>query len=288
MFVSAPLVGPARPALPEAVRAGRRAGAARCGSRGSGCACLPRSPAAPRSDRPDPEALLRPDDGRLLILVLFAVGWLAWAAFTASASLEFVAVARGIPAPTLPGIGPVQRTAAGLVAATALLVVVPPVSNQAGAVETVSPPMAATSVSMADTAPSVNTRDVARPLDEDPGRPHPTVTVRRHDTLWSLAERHLGDGARYTEILALNRGTPQPDGRHLDNPSWLYPGWVLRLPADARAVDFHDASHRHDVVVVESGDTLWEIAEDELGDEPVPRGVRGERRCCADRRSSAD
>ena len=116
---------------------------------------------------------------------------------------------------------------------------------------------------------------------------YPTITVQRHDTLWALADRHLGDGARYTEILELNRGRPQPDGRRLENPSWLYPGWVLRLPADARITRTGQASGEPQVVVVEQGDTLWEIAEDELGDgtrypeifrenvgEPQPDGQR--------------
>ena len=76
------------------------------------------------------DALLRPDDGRLLILVLYAVGWGAWAVFAASVSLEIVAVVRGIPAPTLPGFGSVQRTAAGLVATAALLGVASPMPHR--------------------------------------------------------------------------------------------------------------------------------------------------------------
>jgi hypothetical protein len=93
----------------------------------------------------------------------------------------------------------------------------------------------------------------------------PTVTVERHDTLWDLAERHLGDGARYGEILQLNRDKPQPDGRRLQSPSRLYPGWVLRLPADARVTRV-EGSGIGEVHVVERGDTLWEIADEHLGD----------------------
>ena len=61
----------------------------------------------------------------------------------------------------------------------------------------------------------------------------PTIVVQRHDTLWGLAERHLGSGSRFHQIVELNRGRPQPDGRTLTDPHWIYPGWVLRLPADA-------------------------------------------------------
>jgi nucleoid-associated protein YgaU/DNA-binding SARP family transcriptional activator len=211
------------------------------------------------------EALMRPDDGRLLILVLYAIGWLAWATFAASVSVEIVAVARGIPAPTLPGIGGVQRGAAGLVAAAALLTASPVAPAQAGAVDAV--PVATAGLVVTDTpvvpAPTAGETDRLAAIEPSPA--YPTITVRRHDTLWSLAERHLGDGARYTEILELNRGVPQQDGRTLENTSWLYPGWVLRLPLDAQGAGGRDDDAAA-AVVVEPGDTLWEIAEDELGD----------------------
>ena len=58
-----------------------------------------------------------------------------------------------------------------------------------------------------------------------------TVTVQRGDSLWSLAARHLGSGARWQEIFDLNRGTPQADGRSLSNPNFIQIGWVLELPS---------------------------------------------------------
>ena len=180
-----------------------------------------------------PEALVRPDDGRLLILALYAVGWVAWLVFTASVSIEVVAILRGIPAPNLPGLGPAQRMAAGLLAATALLTVTSPVPAQSGPVH--AAPVVAVAATAAQNPPAMptSTSESTRPIAEQQPA-HPNVTVRRHDTLWALAERHLGDGARYTEILELNRGVTQSDGRQLLSPSWLYPGWTLRLPDDAR------------------------------------------------------
>ena len=60
----------------------------------------------------------------------------------------------------------------------------------------------------------------------------PVVTVERGDSLWRIAARHLGSGARWPEIYDLNRGRVQADGRSLRNPDLLIIGWLLELPAD--------------------------------------------------------
>lgn len=51
--------------------------------------------------------------------------------------------------------------------------------------------------------------------------PDVTYTVRKGDTLWSIAEDELGSGARWTEIAALNPGT---------GPGNLTPGTVIKIP----------------------------------------------------------
>nr|WP_269809853.1 BTAD domain-containing putative transcriptional regulator [Kineosporia rhizophila] len=61
-------------------------------------------------------------------------------------------------------------------------------------------------------------------------------TGRHHDTLWEIAERHLGDGRRYHEIYRLNEGRLQPDGRTLHLARLIQPGWRLILPEDAVGV----------------------------------------------------
>lgn len=62
--------------------------------------------------------------------------------------------------------------------------------------------------------------------------PNGAVAVQSGDTLWDLAEDHLGDGHRYVELLDLNVGQPQPDGAALTDPSLIEPGWILRLPGE--------------------------------------------------------
>ena len=47
-----------------------------------------------------------------------------------------------------------------------------------------------------------------------------TVTVRPGDTLWAIAEKYLGNGLRYKEIMALNNLSS----------TLIHPGQVLRLP----------------------------------------------------------
>jgi outer membrane biosynthesis protein TonB len=56
---------------------------------------------------------------------------------------------------------------------------------------------------------------------------------RFHESLWEIAENHLGDGRRYREIFELNKDVPQPDGSMLTIASLIRPGWILRMPHDA-------------------------------------------------------
>jgi LysM repeat protein len=51
------------------------------------------------------------------------------------------------------------------------------------------------------------------------------ATVQPGDTLWALAQRHLGDGNRWNEIHALNRDV-------IPDPNLIEAGQVLRLPGD--------------------------------------------------------
>lgn len=189
------------------------------------------------------DSLTHPDDGGVLRLVLTVVAWTAWACFAGCVVLEVVSVVRRRATPQIPLLRLPQHGAASLVAAVLLL------GSSGGGVTAGFGPGAAPSpgrLPVAATTVTGTAEAVAagQPLGspEPATRSHPrvegaarmpTVVVRRHDTLWGLAERHLSSGLRYREIVELNRGREQPDGRRLTDPHWIYPGWVLRLPLDA-------------------------------------------------------
>jgi nucleoid-associated protein YgaU len=63
-------------------------------------------------------------------------------------------------------------------------------------------------------------------VDDQTGGADPVFhTVEKGDTLWAIAEKTLGKGARYQEIFEANRPM-------LSDPDKIYPGQVLRIPQD--------------------------------------------------------
>lgn len=49
------------------------------------------------------------------------------------------------------------------------------------------------------------------------------IIVRSGDTLWQIAQRHYGDGAKYTQIFRNNR-------KQIRDPNWIYPSQRFELP----------------------------------------------------------
>lgn len=200
-------------------------------------------------------ALLAPDDGTLVLGLFKVIGWVAWAFMALSLVVETIARLRKVQAPQLPGLGRPQAAARGLIGLAALLFIAAPIAAQA----TTAAPAAAAPVAVGhvtagavDQAPAH--QDVKVETKQE--RQHKTVdhAVKPGESLWSIAEDHFGDGARYKEIAELNRdllGT---------QPSFLEPGWVLKLPApQAKDAPAHQYG-------VQPGDTLSEIAQEQLGD----------------------
>ncbi len=71
-------------------------------------------------------------------------------------------------------------------------------------------------------AVAVATVSTPRPAETAP-KPK-TYTVAKGDTLWNIAKKNLGNGARYNEIYNLNKDK-------IKNPNLIYPGQVLTMPS---------------------------------------------------------
>jgi len=218
------------------------------------------------------DALLRPDDGSVLLWLIAALGWLAWAAFAVSVLTEVVAVAtRQRVRIRLPGLAAPSRLAAGLLVAALALSAAPafqhhPLAAPAAVADIDSG--AGHDTAGAPTSPPV----VAQPLDPagsrtggverlpapaSPAAAHEPATrthvVRAGDDLWSLAEQYYGEGREWRRIAVAN-----PD-RLTGGPDRLTVGWRLQIPEVA---DPGPVGRR---VRVRRGETLSQIAERELG-----------------------
>ena len=209
-------------------------------------------------------ALTNPDDGHLTVLVLEVVAWIVWGLLAATIITEAVAAVRGLDAPRLPGLRWSQLPARRLVAAALLLFIAVPalvVESAPAAPAAPSPPPTAT----VTPNPSMSVQTTPRLAAQATATPAKvTHTVRRGETLWSIAERYLGSGRRYPEIVALNHKLLH------GQPGFLRPGWVLTLPAGSQAVanqtDAATNDNGNSRYTVLKGDTLSEIAARRLGD----------------------
>lgn len=208
------------------------------------------------------DVLTQQVDDHTLLWLLAAVAWLLYLHLLASLSVEAVRQTRGrnlrLP---LPGLlfGANTMLASHLIAS---LLLTPAASSGS----THGPALTPASVRTAVTAPTATQATTSTMTAEQapsplgPGRAETSATAiagdhaggtragliqcrvlppegRDHDTLWDIAERHLGDGTRWRDIYGLNEGRLMPDGQRLTRASLIHPGWILTLPPDAVALD---------------------------------------------------
>ncbi|MFI7609542.1 transcriptional regulator [Micromonospora sp. NPDC049366] len=155
--------------------------------------------------------------------------WLLWGVFALLLLAEVLAVLTRwrIPALRLPA--PLHRLVFGLAGTAALAV-----TSAGTLVRTTTPDQPTTST--AAERVEVPRQAVARgPAVIHVAEQRYLYTVERHDTLSKVAKQWLGDANRWPEICHLNKHRHFPGtGGILRDCDLIYPGWELRLPADAR------------------------------------------------------
>jgi len=225
---------------------------------------------------PSLDTLKEPITSTTFVDVLAVVVWVAWAQFTACVLVEAKAAVSGVGVPSrIPGAGPSQLLARQLVAALLLVgataaSLTPGLSSLGGGYQHQGPARHG-SVAAAQQLPGqqqhMRQQASASPAaDVQQLHTDHNVTVttdnaaesaqsaqatkfyriqppegRHHDSLWEIAQRHLGDGRRYKEIFELNKDRVQPDGSRLSQASLIRPGWILQMPGDARGGDLVEA-----------------------------------------------
>lgn len=201
------------------------------------------------------------------------IAWLAWIDLALSFLVELLAAARGRRSRHWAALAPTRWLATRVVAQWTLVASLAVQAGTPGPL-TLLPTAAATVAAVVpDLEPATPARAVS---DVAPAGGGAEVQVGRRDTLWGLAERHLGSGQRWESIRDVNVGRIMPDGTVLGASfTRLEPGWTLRLPVPVAATGASDYLPAAEVEV-ERGDTLWGLADERLTvltPEPGPAAV---------------
>ena len=93
-------------------------------------------------------------------------------------------------------------------------------------------------------------RTPAAPIFPNATAPH-SIIVKRGDSLWKLAKINLGDGQRWHELVAANPS--------IVNPHHIVAGTPIRITGSA------SPAHSDSNITVHKGDSLWKIAQVQLG-----------------------
>lgn len=187
--------------------------------------------------------LASPDDGTPAWLAIWGFSCIVWVLLTGLIASEVIAAIRGVQPPQLRAARWPQNLVRNLVATAALLFVATPTLTALPAPIAVAQPVPTPPAPTPTSSPAKASPTEPATID---------YVVQRGDSLWRIAERHLGDGNRYPEIVDLNTKLLRR------GPDFIRQGWTIKLPAVEKA-------NGYDKYTVRKGDTLSEIALEELG-----------------------
>ena len=200
-----------------------------------------------------------------LLGLLACAAWVFWAQMTACLLIEVIAEARIAAGRSADWLSRMPGTLGGQQAlARSLVQAVVAIGVTSAAVTTVASPGIARASAASEAQPPTSNVTIAAPNSQATPVPNrgaaegrqlrtTVVEVAKGDSLWAIAHAHLGSGERWQEIAALNEGREMPDGNRFLSANSILPGWTLLVPT---------AAHASHSVTVESGDTLWSLAEE--------------------------
>ena len=211
------------------------------------------------------------------------VVWVAMAVVVATTVVEVVHAVRhhGLGLPDIRGVGWAQRVARFI--AIGLVAILPMITPSTSLASTLDARPAATAPgdsTFDSTIASPTTTPVPTPVPEPvPERIHVVVAG---ESIYSIAlELAGGDQSHVLEVadalIDANIGTVMPGGQRFTNPAYVEVDWPLQIPAgvagEAASVEGPASSAVFDAgddveasYTVEVGDTLWDIADEQLGD----------------------
>ncbi|HEY1917985.1 MAG TPA: hypothetical protein VGH27_20625 [Streptosporangiaceae bacterium] len=194
-----------------------------------------------------------------IIQILSVLVWLAWLQLLFCVFAEIRAAIRNVGVPTrVPLSGGSQAIAHRLVTAALLLFSATAALSPAFTRAAPAPPPAHTISAVAQAganaqaaatghesagARAANQASVDQNQDAEKIYVVKPPVGRFHESLWEIAQNHLGNGLRYREIFELNKDHPQPDGTTLTYASLIRPGWILRMPRDASGPGIEIVNH---------------------------------------------
>ncbi|HEY7277676.1 MAG TPA: hypothetical protein VH594_17020 [Trebonia sp.] len=178
-----------------------------------------------------------------ILKILSVVVWLAWLQLVWCVMVEIRAAVRNVGVPSrVPLSGGTQSVAHRLVTAALLLfsaaAALSPAVSQLAAAPQPAHSISAQAMPGAVGSAAVTTTELTQAPAQHAHQAQKLYVVtppqgRYHESLWEIAQHHLGDGRRYKEIFELNKDRVQPDGSKLTIASLIRPGWTLHMPGDA-------------------------------------------------------